>query len=129
EFLARLTDAQFDMLAAASHERSKTLDEPARANRFFILPDDAIRYEDSKPVRKAMRKGREHLVALRPILAGLPDFEVPTLEAAIKQYAETHAEGKLGDVAQPLRIAVSGSTISPPIFDTLAILGRESVLR
>jgi glutamyl-tRNA synthetase len=39
-----------------------------------------------------------------------------------------HTEGNLGKVAQPLRIAVSGGTVSPPIFDTLAILGRESTL-
>ena len=47
----------------------------------------------------------------------------------MKAYAQAHAEDKLGKIAQPLRIAVSGGTISPAIFDTLFILGRESVLK
>ena len=52
-----------------------------------------------------------------------------SMEAAVKRYADARAEGKLGKVAQPLRIAVSGGTVSPAIFDTLAILGKESTLR
>ena len=44
-------------------------------------------------------------------------------------WAEEHAEGSLGQVAQPLRIAVTGGVVSPSIFHTLAILGRESVLK
>ncbi|MHC4589300.1 MAG: hypothetical protein ACYTAQ_08160, partial [Planctomycetota bacterium] len=42
--------------------------------------------------------------------------------------ADEHAGGKLGKVAQPLRIAVTGGTVSPAIFDTLAILGRDPVV-
>jgi glutamyl-tRNA synthetase len=47
----------------------------------------------------------------------------------VRAYADEHAGGKLGKVAQPLRIAVSGGTVSPAIFETLAILRREPVLR
>jgi len=39
-----------------------------------------------------------------------------------------HAAGKIGSVAQPLRIAVSGSTVSPPIWDTLVLVGRDATL-
>jgi glutamyl-tRNA synthetase len=56
------------------------------------------------------------------------DWHPAALEAAIGAYAASATEGNLGKVAQPLRVAVSGGTVSPPIFDTLAILGKASTL-
>ena len=50
------------------------------------------------------------------------------LQAAVEGYATERAAGKLGKVAQPLRVAVSGGTVSPAIFETLAVLGRDHVL-
>ena len=47
----------------------------------------------------------------------------------MRAYADEAADGKLGKVAQPLRIAVSGGTVSPAIFETLAIIGQAAVLR
>jgi glutamyl-tRNA synthetase len=67
--------------------------------------------------------------ALRDVVAGIPaPWTAPALELAITSYAQSAAERQLGKVAQPLRVAVSGGTVSPPIFDTLAILGRDSTL-
>ena len=132
EFLDRLNDDQFAMLCEASRERSKTLDEPFRTNRFLVDTDESITWPVSKPVRKAMLKGEpnglEMLGRIRPVLESLGDFESSALETALTAFAETEAEGNLGKIAQPLRIAVSGGPVSPPIFDTLAILGRDSVL-
>ena len=131
-FLARITDAQFEQLAAASQERSKTLDDMFRGNRFFTVADDALAWERTKNVEKALLgpepNGVGHLRALLPILESHGDWSPAALEAAIGAYAAAHAEGNLGKVAQPLRIAVSGGTVSPPIFDTLAILGKSSCL-
>ncbi len=132
EFLEKLDDDAFSMLAAANHERSKTLEDPVRTCRFFVVPDDHIVYEHSKPVRKHLTGGEpsgfEHLEALAETLAELSRWTAEGLEHAISEYANVHASGKLGKVAQPLRIAVSGGTVSPPIFDTLAILGKQSTL-
>jgi len=132
EFLEKLSPEKFEMLARANHERSKTLEDPIKSNRFFILRDDEILYEQSKAVIEALSKGDPngyaHLEALLPILRSLSDWSVPSIEHAVKQYAEEHAEGKLGKVAQPLRIAVSGGVVSPAIFDTLTILGKQSTL-
>ena len=132
EFLARIDDDQFAILCEASRERSKTLSEPFRTNRFLVLPDDAIEWAVSKPVRKALFRGEptgfELLARVRDILADLEDFKAASLESVITAFAEEVAEGNLGRVAQPLRIAVSGGPVSPPIFDTLEILGRESVI-
>lgn len=131
-FLERLDADQFAILCEASRERSKTLDEPFRTNRFLVLPDDAIEWTVSKPVRKAMTKGdptgMELLERIRPALEAISPFDAPTLEATITDFAEREAEGNLGRIAQPLRVAVSGGPVSPPIYDTLAILGRNSVL-
>ncbi|MCA9289841.1 MAG: glutamate--tRNA ligase [Phycisphaerales bacterium] len=132
EFLARLTDAQFELLASSNHERSKTLEDPIRTCRFLVQADDEIEYETSKPVRKAMTgsapNGFDHLAAVLPVLDAIDAWTVETIEAQIAAYARDHADDKLGKVAQPLRIAVSGGTVSPPIFDTLAMLGKASVL-
>jgi glutamyl-tRNA synthetase len=131
--MAKITPAQFEQLAGASHERSKTLDEMFRSNRFFIVADDALAWERTKNVEKALLgpapNGLGHLQGLLPVLSGCSEWTASALEAAIGAYAAQHAEGNLGKAAQPLRVAVSGGTVSPPIFDTLAILGKQSSLR
>lgn len=132
-FMKRLTDAQFRLLAAASHERSKTLDELFRGNRFLTVADDALVFERSKPVEKALLgaapNGLDMLRLALPELQAMPDWTAPVLEERLKDLAERAAGGSLGKVAQPLRVAVSGGTVSPPIFDTLAILGKQSTVR
>jgi len=127
-FMRKLSPEQFRMLAEASRPRSKTLDDLFRANRFLVVADDAIEF-DAKAVAKVLdAKGIGHLRAMRERLAACSDWSAGSIEAVVKPYADEHAGGKLGEVAQPLRVAVSGGTVSPPIFDTLVILGRESTL-
>jgi glutamyl-tRNA synthetase len=92
-------------------------------------------YEESRECRKALlgdgggASGFDHLEAVRDRLAELAEWTVPELERVVKEYADHHVAGKLGKVAQPLRIAVCGCLVSPPIFHTLAILGRTSTLK
>jgi len=132
EFLDQLSEEQFLILGQANQARAKTLDDTFAGSRFFIADDDSIEYELTKAVRKALVNGDpsgfDHLERMLPRLEEIPDWTAHTLENTVKEYAETEAGGKLGKVAQPLRIAVSGGTISPAIFDTLVILGKESVL-
>ena len=128
EFLEKLGNGLVGLFAAANHKRSKTLEDPFRSCRFFVVADEEVVYEKSKAVRKTLRSGGAHLEALAPLLRALPDWSLEGLETLLKGYADEHADGKLGSVAQPLRIAVSGTTISPAIFETLFILGREAAL-
>jgi glutamyl-tRNA synthetase len=74
-------------------------------------------------------EARARLQALAPALAGLPEWNAEAAETVVRRFADQ--EGlKLGPVAQPLRAAVTGRAVSPPIFDVLAILGRtESLAR
>ena len=133
EFLAKLGADKFSMFAAANLARSKTLDDAYRSCGFLVAEADEIVYEQTKAVRKALAggdpNGYAHLEALRPILEIQNDWSIAALEAVVTRYADEHADGKLGKIAQPLRIAVSGGTVSPAIFDTLAILGSTSVLK
>jgi len=63
-------------------------------------------------------------VALRKSLADLPDWSAASLHAAVGAVAESQGLG-LGKVAQPLRVALTGGAVSPPIDQTLALIGRE----
>jgi glutamyl-tRNA synthetase len=64
---------------------------------------------------------------VRALLAGAPTWQADALEAVVKGYCDGKGLG-LGNVAQPLRVAISGTTVSPPIFQSLEFLGRERAL-
>jgi glutamyl-tRNA synthetase len=62
------------------------------------------------------------------VLAKVEPFENEPLEAAMKQFLE--AEGvKIGDIIHTVRVAVTGKSVGPGLYDCLSLLGRESVLR
>jgi glutamyl-tRNA synthetase len=98
--------------------------------RFFFYPDDQIAY-DPKAVEKVLKKdnntGLNTLKDLRTLLESAPTWQAEELEAAIKQYCESKSLG-LGNVAQPIRVAISGTTVSPPIFHSLEVLGKTRSL-
>ncbi len=133
ELLTRFDEDTFAHFARANKERSKTLLDPIRTGGFFLEDDDAITWEAIKPVRKALCNGEpcgyERLDAILPVLRDVENWTIETLESTIEAWAADHAEGNLGKVAQPIRVAVSGGPISPPIYDTLVILGKDSSIR
>ena len=92
-------------------------------------PDDAFDY-DPKAIKKVLAKndnaGFAVLADLRQVLANC-DFQADALEAAINEYCQAKELG-MGQVAQPIRVALAGKTLSPQITDTLMILGREKTL-
>ncbi len=98
---------------------------------FIYLADDAIVY-DEQVVKKVLaandNAGYRMLELLLPQLEALNPWTHDTIESLIKQICESQSTG-LGKVAQPLRVAVSGNTISPAIFDTLVLLGKDKTLR
>jgi glutamyl-tRNA synthetase len=70
---------------------------------------------------------RSTLRDLQVALAGAADWTAPALEATVRAFAEANGL-KLGQAAQPLRAALSGRTVSPPVFDVMAVLGRDESL-
>ncbi len=112
-------------LAEAQKERSKTLEEMARNSLFFYQDFDV--YEEKAATRHLVPEAREPLARIRERLAELPDWTAEAIHGVVTAAAEA-AGLKLGKVAQPLRVAVAGRAVSPPIDVTLALLGRERTL-
>ena len=103
--------------------RAKTLIELAANARFYVAPRPLALDE----------KAQRIITESRPILTDLSttmsnaDWTSAGLELAVRAYAETHGH-KLGTLAQPLRAALTGSTVSPPVFEVMAALGRSETL-
>ncbi len=108
-------------------ERSKTLKQLAENVALFFRAPTAL---DPKAVEKVLKKndGLALLSEMRAVLARLEEWSGPALDFAVKNFSETKGR-KLGDVAQPLRVALSGTTVSPPIHDTLHLLGQAEALK
>jgi glutamyl-tRNA synthetase len=106
-------------------ERAKTLVELFEASRFIW----AVRPIEPNDQAKTLLtdEAKTYLATLLPELEAIEDWNAGTVEAVVRPYAE-RAGLKLGAVAQPLRAAVTGRTTSPPIFDVLAVLGRDESL-
>jgi glutamyl-tRNA synthetase len=107
-------------------ERLKRLDEIVGLTRFVFAP--AIEY-DAKAVEKWLKAdgARAILIELRAALAAMAAFGKEPVEALLRSLAERRGL-KLARVAQPLRVAVTGSDASPPMHETLAALGKDRVL-
>ena len=88
------------------------------ARPLAIEPDAATHLTD---------EGRGMLAAAHAALGGLAEWDAGSVEAAIRDVAERSGV-KLGKLAQPLRVALTGRTTSPGIFDVLALLGRDESL-
>lgn len=108
----------------ALRERAKTLKEMAAGSLFFFREP----VMDEKAAAKHLTPDALALLSeLRAAFAGSTDWGAASLHALLQSLAESRSLG-LGKVAQPLRVAVTGGTISPPIDATLALLGRATVL-
>ena len=110
--------------AAIAQEKMQTLAD------FWPLAGFLVerRETDECAWRKVMRDGaRENLTEARHALAGAEPFDEPTVEAALREVVERRG-AKPKDVFQPVRVAISGSTVSPGIFESVVGLGREETL-
>ena len=128
EFLGMLDAANRARLAAAMpglKERAKTLVELLDGAQFLFARRPLAM--DAKAVEIIGNGGRDHLSALLPRLRALDEWTSNTTERIVRDYAEERG-AKLGQIAQPLRAAVTGRATSPGIFDVLAVLGREESL-
>ena len=105
--------------------RAKTIPELADNTRFYAA-ERPLKLDD-KAARLLGDEARKMLRDLRPALAGLEDWNAAALETAVRAFVERH-DMKLGRAAQPLRASLTGSTVSPGIFEVAAVLGREETL-
>ena len=105
--------------------RSKTLEDMAEAALFYYLGD--ISYEEKAAKKFLKPAALEPLKILTEKLAALEDYNHPNLEEVFKAVMDETGL-KLGKIAQPVRVALTGRTASPGIFEIIAILGKERVM-
>ena len=124
--LAGRDDEWIETLLSVEAERIRTLAQFVDHARYFF--EEEIAFEE-KAVRKVLVKqgGAEVLGKIRPALEALEPFDAPRIEEMVRSFAEENGLS-MGKAAQPLRVAASGRTASPPIGETLALVGRERML-
>ena len=106
-------------------ERAKTLIELVNASDFLFA--DRPLTLDEKAQKLLDAEGRQRLADLLPKLEAANRWKAEELEEIVRTYAEAMG-AKLGKVAQPLRAALTGKAVSPPVFDVMAVLGRDEAL-
>lgn len=119
-------DASIDKLLDLLRERSNQLVEMAEKARFGLVEEIEV---DASAAKKHLRP-----VALEPIealigrLEALAEWTVESLEAAFEETCQALGDLKLGKLAQPVRVAVTGTAASPGIYETVEVVGRERTL-
>lgn len=139
QIIQRLTkDGELDIdetgreriLAALPHivQRAKTLVDLSESARFVIEPP-RLPIEDAKGLKILTNGGVDVLNPILETLRTMPEWSEGQLDTGLRRRAEELELG-FGKIAQPLRVALTGSTASPGIFDVMLILGRdESISR
>jgi glutamyl-tRNA synthetase len=107
-------------------ERSKTLVEMADAMAYYFA--ETITYQE-KAIKKCFVPGTDTMLdALIASLETVADFTPTNLDQVLHAFAQQHSL-ELGKVAQPIRVALTGGSASPGIFDVMALLGKETVIK
>jgi len=106
-------------------ERAKTLQELVDGAAYLIAERPLAL--DDKASKLLDADARAILAQLAPRLEAVQDWAVPALEGAVRAFAEESGQ-KLGKAAQPLRAALTGRSVSPPVFDVMVVLGRDEAL-
>jgi glutamyl-tRNA synthetase len=118
--------AKVAAVALAQRERAKTLKEMAQNSLFFF--QDFAGYDEKAAKKHLTVEAKPLLAAVHARFATLANWRAADIHAVIEQVATEQAVG-MGKVAQPIRVAVSGTSVSPPIDGTLEILGRDIALQ
>ena len=106
-------------------ERAKTLLELIDGAAFLFAERPLPL--DEKAAKLMDAEAKATLAALVPRLEAAPEWTAAALEAEVRSFAEATG-AKLGKVAQPLRAALTGRSVSPPVFDVMHALGREETI-
>jgi glutamyl-tRNA synthetase len=110
-------------------ERIKTLAEAAPMLDFFFV-DGLLAYPDPEALVGEKMSTAQTVEALQrsaAVLAGLPSFDHESIEAALRALANEMGL-KIRQLLHVVRVAVTGTKVSPPLFETIVILGRERTL-
>jgi glutamyl-tRNA synthetase len=116
--------ARLEAVIQALGDRLKVFSDILKLGRYFFT--DRLTFEP-EAVKKRLRKEgvAAMLVELDELLAGVEPYDLASLEKAVHGYAEQTGR-KMGDVVNPLRVAVTGQGVGPGLYDCLFVLGRET---
>jgi glutamyl-tRNA synthetase len=129
ELAAKIERVGWDRLAKALpslKERAKTLND-LLAGAGYLLATRPLTLDD-KAAKLLDAEGRTSNAQIAALLSSSTDWNAKSLESSIREYADKHGL-KLGKVAQPLRAALTGRAVSPPVFDVMEVLGPDETLK
>jgi len=123
----KITAADLKPIVPLIQQRLKTLKEAVNWIDFFFQKD--LEYDANLLVDKKMDAAgsQSALQQARQTLAALPSFDVEVIDTSLRTLAAEKGL-KVGQLLGIIRVAVSGKTVAPPLFETLAILGQERIL-
>ena len=107
-------------------ERAKTLVELAHSLRFYIAED--IEYDEKAKTKFLNEKNLPYLLDVKDAVKRIDNFVASEIEKVFISLVEKH-KTKLGNIAQPVRVAITGKTESPGIFEVLEIVGKGKTLK
>lgn len=116
-------------IVEAAGDRLKVMGDILNYSDFFFVKEGDFTYDEKDFAKRvAPPESKELLRKFREVLAGVADYEVGPLEEALKKFIE--AENiKIGDIVHTLRVAVTGKSVGPGVYDCLALLGKEVCLK
>jgi glutamyl-tRNA synthetase len=117
-------DAKLRHVVRCARERAKTLSEYAQQFRYFYAP---VVFDEKAKTKLLTPENRPVLEAIRAGVAALTSLDTEPLEKLFQGEAEKRALG-LGKIAQPVRVALTGGTASPGMYDVIQILGKDETL-
>ncbi len=118
-------DEKLRHVCAVARERARTFGEYVQQFRYFYAP---IALDPKAKAKLLTPETRPVLEAVRDAIAALPSLATEALEKVFHGEAERRGLG-LGKVAQPVRVALTGGTASPGMYDVVQILGKDETLR
>ena len=128
---AEPTTEQTELVTAAAplvQERSALLSEAATMIGFLLVADEDFAVDPAAAGKVLTAASRPVLEATIATIEGLPDFAAASLEPALKAALVDDLGLKPKLAFAPVRVAVTGRTISPPLYESLELLGRDATL-
>jgi glutamyl-tRNA synthetase len=119
-------DPRLERMVIALRPRAKTLSEMADMAAYFF--SRGVQLDEKAAAKYLTSDTRQHLAQVRSELAALPSWTAAAIDDAVKAFAE-RTGAKMGAIAQPIRVSVTGTPNSPGLGETLELVGRDETLR
>ena len=129
--IGRIPRDRLLILARALRPRAKTLRDALKPAAFVLTDDTGYAFEPAAVEKNLLandRAGAKLLAEFRPRLSSLGTWTPESLTSLVDAFAKEKGMPNPGGIAQPLRVALTGTGVSPGLGETMAVLGKESTL-